>query len=112
MKKFLFLFLFALVIFGLSFTKNDTLSDSIKGVVCLKIAKCDYMIVCLKNGNYSVVEDYYDKCDEGDVLVGEFQSYGFKDAYNITKDKTCRVYIEDWEYNEKTAIEKYKKKCK
>lgn len=110
MKKLLFLFVF--VIISVSFTKSETKIASMKGVVCLKIGKCGYMIVCLQNGNYSVVEDYYDKCAEGDVLIGEFQAYGFRDAYNITRDKNCRIYIDTWESNEKTAMEKYKKKCK
>jgi hypothetical protein len=86
-------------------------TDTLKGVVCLKIDACDMMIVCLTNGNYSVCEDYYDKCEEDDVLVGEFQGYGFKDVFNLTRDKSCRVYIEDWETSEESALEELKEEC-
>ncbi len=97
----------------LNFTSKEQkiTTDNLKGIVCLKIDACDMMIVCLKNGNYSVCEDYYDKCEEDDILVGEFQSYGFKDVYNITRDKSCRVYIEDWETSEESALEELKEEC-
>lgn len=101
-----------IVISMTSFTNKVKIVDQIKGVVCFKIGACEHMIVCLKDGNYSVVQDYYDKCEEEDLLIGEFKSFGWKDVYNLTKDKTVRVYVEDWEYSEESAIEEWKEHCK
>ncbi len=86
-------------------------AEADKGVVCLKVRGCDYMIVCTNN-YYAVVEDYYDNCEEGDVLIADFKSYGFRDAYNLTRSKSVRVYIEDWEYSENSAVSKWKNKCR
>src|SRR5688572_24236575 len=104
-------FVFILFLIICSFTQNITTKDSHKGAVCFKVGACDYMIVCLKNGNYSVCQDYFDKCDEGDILVGEFQSYGFTDAYNLTKDDECRIYVEDWEVSNESAMDEWKEEC-
>lgn len=109
MNKILILILFTILS---SFSSNEKSGDQIKGAVCFKIGSCEHMIVCLKDGNYSIVQDYYDKCDEEDVLIGEFKSYGWKDAYNLTKDITVRIYVEDWEYSEDSAIEEWKEHCK
>lgn len=109
--KALLLLALSFLFFNFDWKKDKSQTDTLKGIVCLKIDACDMMIVCLKNGNYSVCEDYYDKCEEEDVLVGEFQSYGFKDVYNVTRDKSCRVYIEDWETSEESALEELKEEC-
>jgi hypothetical protein len=95
-----------------SFLIESKLGEQLKGVVCFKINSCDHLIVCLKDGNYSIIEDSYDLCDEEDVLVGEFKSYGFKNVYNLTKDKNVKVYIQDWEYSEENAIDEWKVQCK
>ena len=34
--------------------------------------------------------------DEGDIIVGDFESYGFKDIYNLTADSELRVWVEDY----------------
>lgn len=82
-----------------------------KGVVCLKIRGCDYIVVCLQSGYYTITEDSWDKCEEGDVLVGDFKSYGYKEVYNLTKDKNMKLYNDDYYYSEKMAVEKWKNKC-
>lgn len=101
------------IVFALiGFNRTVKPVDQIKGAVCFKIDACEHMIVCLKDGNYSIVQDYYDKCEEDDLLVGDFKSYGWKDAYNLTQDKSIRVYVEDWEYSQESAIEEWKEHCK
>jgi len=43
------------------------------------------MIICLEDYDYSIAEDYYDNAEEGDVLIGEFKTYGFEDVICIIR---------------------------
>lgn len=72
-------------------------------------------IVIHEKGNYcvvdtgcwcSVVEWYGGSIPfEGDKLVGDLDSYGFKDLYNISRRQETRVYVEDYLLDEDDAIE-------
>lgn len=82
-----------------------------RGTVCLKVFDCDYMIVCLDNGNYSIVEDRDDVCREGDVLIGEFENNGFDDAYNVTRNRNIRIDVKDSDSSEENARETWEEEC-
>lgn len=82
-----------------------------RGTVCLKVFDCDYMIVCLDNGNYSIVEDREDVCREGDVLIGEFENNGFDDAYNVTRNRNIRIDVKDSDSSEENARETWEEEC-
>lgn len=68
-----------------------------------------------ENGDYYVVDtgrgcavvEWYggDIPSEGDELVGNLDSYGFKDVYNISSKRKTRVYVEDYLLGEDDAIE-------
>ncbi|AFM03742.1 hypothetical protein Fleli_1310 [Bernardetia litoralis DSM 6794] len=81
------------------------------GTVCFENTICNYMMICLDNGNYSIGEDYQDICEEGDVLIGRFQRSGTNEAYNITKRKNVRIDVDTWEYSESRAMEKWSEVC-
>lgn len=77
---------------------------AIKGEILLE--KGDYYVV--DTGiNCSVVEWYGGSLlSEGDELVGDLESYGFKDIFNLTRKNESRVYIEDYLLDEDEAIER------
>lgn len=82
-----------------------------KGVVVYNKSKCDYYIVETALG-FSLLEWYGgNDPDEGDVIVGDFESYGFKDIFNVSKDAEMRVWVEDYWLNKDRVAEKYLEKC-
>lgn len=68
--------------------------------------KGDHYVVDTGRG-CSVVEWYGGGISsESDKVVGDLNSYGFKDIYNQTTGKEIRVYIDDYFLNEDDAIER------
>ena len=49
--------------------------------------------------------------DQGDILVGDYESYGFKDIYNETASTEFHVYVDDYGLGKSRALEKYYDKC-
>ncbi|WP_068466721.1 hypothetical protein [Candidatus Protochlamydia phocaeensis] len=75
-----------------------------KGEVILE--KGDYYVIDTGRG-CSVVEWYGgNNPSEGDTIVGDIESYGFKDVYNLSSRDESRFYVEDYLLSEDDAIEK------
>jgi hypothetical protein len=73
---------------------------------------CDYYLIEDSYGDYSLVEWYGGITpDSGEIVYGELHSYGFKDLYNITRDRETRVWIDDWLLSSSRAAEKLIDKC-
>jgi hypothetical protein len=82
-----------------------------KGEVVYKKSGCDYFIVETYMG-YALLEWFGgNDPDEGDVIVGKFESYGFKDIYNLTADSELRVWVEDYWLSREDALEQYFEHC-
>lgn len=72
---------------------------------------CDYYIVDADMG-YAVLEWYGgNDPSEGDTLVGDFESYGMKNIYNVSTDSETKVWVEDYMLSKSSAVEKYYEKC-
>ncbi len=82
-----------------------------KGEVVLKKSGCDYFLV-LTNKGYALLEWYGgNDPSRGDILAGDYESFGMKDIYNLTDDHELRVWVEDFWLSKSRAIEKYYDKC-
>ena len=94
--------------FGL---RNLSGVNAAKGVVVAYPSGCDYYIVETNIG-YALLE-WFGGNDpiEGDTLVGDFESYGMKNIYNITVDRETRVWVEDYMLSESSVIEQYNDNC-
>jgi hypothetical protein len=66
-------------------------------------AKGDYYVIETDSYDYVIVELYSGSLYEGDILFGDFTSYGFQDCYN-QYDSEIRIYIEDWGLTKSSAI--------
>ena len=85
---------------------------SAKGVVVLYKSGCSYYIVETNMG-YAILEWYGgNDPSRGDVLAGDFETYGMKDIYNLTADSETKVWVEDFWLSKSRAIEKYYNKCR
>jgi hypothetical protein len=81
---------------------------AVKGEILYYKSGCDYFIVETDSGDYAVLEWFggHDP-DEGDTITGNFNSYGFKDIYDMTVDEEIRVYVEDYLLTKDRAFEIY-----
>jgi hypothetical protein len=72
---------------------------------------CDYFIVATPSG-YDLLEWYGGHHpDRGDVLVGEYESYGMHDIYDDTADEELTVWVEDYDLSKEDALEKLVEQC-
>lgn len=96
----------------LSFTFFAETAHAARGRVVYKSNRCDYFIVETLAG-YTVLEWYGGNVpDKGDIIVGNFESYGFKDIYNVTAESDLRVWVEEYWLSKDRALEKYFQHCK
>lgn len=85
---------------------------SIKGTSLGEFGSCDYYLVEDSYGDYTLVEWYGGITPySGDTLVGELHSYGFKDLYDINRDSSTHVWIDDYMLSEDSAAEKLIDEC-
>jgi hypothetical protein len=86
-------------------------ANAAKGTVTHKMSGCDYFIVETPKG-YDLLEWYggHDP-DRGDVLVGEFESYGIHDIYDDTIDEELTVWVEDYDLSKGNALENLVEQC-
>ncbi len=91
---------------------SQTSISSNSGVVVYNKAGCDYFIVSDGTGSYSLFEWYggYNPSN-GEILKGNFHTYGFHDFYDNSYTKKTHVWIEDWLLSVNTAVSKYTDKC-
>ncbi len=91
-----------------------TLSDSVhaaKAVVVFKKYTCKQFVAQGPDGYY--VLEYQGGYDpqEGDFIVGNFNSYGFKQAYFPDKEQEGKVYVNGFKMNEDSAFRAYFEHC-
>src|SRR5438270_10271898 len=81
------------------------------GEVSKRISGCDYYVVDAPSG-YAVLEWFggHDP-DEGDSILGSFQSYGMHTFFVGSSRSETRAYIEDWGLSEDDALEKLSEEC-
>ena len=91
-------------------TTPPTSSGSKVGVVVLKKGSGDWFIVNSSRG-FAVLEWYggYDP-DVGDIVSGDFESFGFKNVR--IRDRETRIWVEDFWLSQSKALEIYGKKAR
>lgn len=88
-----------------------SIANAAKGVVVHCKSVCGYYIVETNMG-YTLLEWYGGKDPrEGDTLVGDYESYGMKDIYNLTADSETKVWVEEFWMSKDSVLEKYYDKC-
>ncbi|MBA2408432.1 MAG: hypothetical protein H0V62_01165 [Gammaproteobacteria bacterium] len=102
------------IIFALTlFAGNCFVTPAVaaQGVVVYYESGCDYYIVETNHG-YALLEWYGgNDPSEGDILVGDYESYGMEDIWNLTADAETQVWVEDYWMSEDNVIEDYHEQC-
>ena len=82
-----------------------------RGIVAKRISGCDYFMVNA-TGGYAVLEWYggHDP-DSGDLLIGNFESYGMHDVLDDTADESLTIWTEDYDLSRTRALEILVDKC-
>jgi hypothetical protein len=80
-------------------------------VVAVRSGCHDYFVADGPQGYYLL--EWYGgySPDEGDVIIGELGSYGFKDVFYPRNGAKGRLYVDDFLLSQSSAIEKYAEKC-
>jgi hypothetical protein len=86
-------------------------ASTVKSVIVYKACRSQYVA---ENSMGYVFLEWYGGSDPepGDVIIGELNSYGFKDVYNLGKDQEMRVWIDDYMLSKQRVIDKINSKCK
>lgn len=80
-----------------------------KGAV---VAVCGSHYVVSTTMGFAILEWYGgNEPAKGDVIVGDFESYGLKDLYNLQADSETRAYVDDYWLSRDRAAEKFAEKC-
>jgi hypothetical protein len=84
-----------------------------RGQVVYKRSSCDYFIVYTPKTNSYALLEWYGGHEPGkdDIIVGDYESYGFKDVFCLTDDEEMRVYVEDYLLSRSSVIEEYFERC-
>ncbi|MEJ5349042.1 MAG: hypothetical protein WHS46_10195 [Desulfosoma sp.] len=84
---------------------------AVKGVVVYVKSGCSYYIVETPLG-YTLLQWFGGSIpSRGDVLVGDYESYGMKDIYNITQDSETKVWVDSFWMSKDHVIERFFEKC-
>jgi len=112
MKKLIIVFVGVLSLISFIGIPSKTLAaTSITSIVIDTYDDCDYFVAGNTNG--FVVLEWYGGImpEEMDKLVGQINSYGFKNIYNTTKRRNLRVWVEDYLLTAREAVEIINEKC-
>ena len=100
MKKYILLLLLSLK------ASIGNASEMIIGSVSVEENTCkhrDYIVIYTNNG-FTYAQVYSGSFDKDDVVIGEINSYGFKDV--LVDGRAARLWIDDYWLSKEKAIKK------
>ncbi|RZK09948.1 MAG: hypothetical protein EOO46_12270 [Flavobacterium sp.] len=99
------------VIPQINYSDNQISSSSNSGTVVYKPSSCDYFII--ENSRGFIIAEWMggNDPDLGDQISGELNSYGTKDFYNLTRESSGRIWIDDYMLSKESALSKIQDKC-
>ena len=82
-----------------------------RGIVVATVRGCDYFVAETPAG-FAVLEWYGGATPtRGNGIVGDFESYGFIDIYDLTAETRIHVWVEDFWLTKSRAFAKLVEKC-
>lgn len=100
------------VLFALAVGLWATASRASNGRVIAAPEGCSDYFVVEEAAGLVVMEWYGGHVPaEGEQIVGDYDSYGFKDVYDVTADQSIHVWIDDFMLSEDSATDKMREHC-
>jgi len=88
-----------LLLIGFLIFTNSTTLFAAKGTVKYTSGGCSWYLVETPSG-LALLEWYGGNTpSKGDVIVGDYESYGMKKLYNLTKDSETSVWVDNFCYS-------------
>jgi hypothetical protein len=89
----------------------QTVNGNGYAVVVYKQSSCDYFI--LENNSGYIIAEWMggNDPDQGDKITGSFNSFGTKEFYNQSRDRECRLWVDDYMLSKESALDKIRDKC-
>ena len=104
-KIIVLLFLFV-TLTAMNETPKMELPQTTYCMVVVQELKSDYWVGYIDKWGYVIFEICgYTYMDKGDIICGNVRSYSFKDVYNKTRDKSMRIYIEDYDLSKQRCTQ-------
>ena len=94
------------LLFVLFFLITNTNAELVKGVVVVGERGCqkrDYIVINTNMG-FVYAQQFIGSFDKGDEIIGELNSYGFKDV--LVNSSSGRLWIDDYMLSRNRASEK------
>ncbi len=81
-------------------------ASNVRGVVAYYKYSSDKVIIEKSMGfTCGEVYGYAGLLSEGDIVVGELESYGFHEIYDINHDRSIRIYVDKYWLDADPALE-------
>ena len=94
-----------LAVLAVFFIYSNAYASVKKGVVVYYNYSSDKIIIETSMG-YTCAEVYSGySVDEGHIIIGELESYGFKDVYDSTNDNAMRIWIDEYWMSKEEALD-------
>jgi len=104
MKKILFILLLTISSFTPLFAAKGTVKYTSGG--------CSWYLVETLNG-FALLEWFGGNTpSKGDVIVGDYESFGMKKLYNLTRDRETKVWVDNYWLSKDSAMENFYEKCR
>lgn len=101
-----------LLLIGFLILMTTTSVFGVKGTVKYTSGSCSWYLVETPSG-FSLLEWFGGNTpSKGDVIVGDYESYGMKKLYNLTRDSETKVWVDNYWLSKDSAIEKFYEKCR
>jgi len=88
------------------FVPYPSLAANQKGTAITPFGSCDYFLIQDRYGSYSEAEWYGGHSpSDGDIIYGNFQSYGFKNLYDNASHSNIKVWLDDYWASQDDSIQ-------
>ncbi len=83
-----------------------------KAVVVFKNVPCNHFVAQGPEGFYLLEWQGGYNPEQGDFIVGNFNSYGFRQAYYPDKEQDGKVYVNGYKMSQDNAFQEYFDHCR
>jgi len=101
-----------ILLVGFLIFANSSTVFAAKGTVKYTSGSCSWYLVGTPSG-FALLQWYGGNMpSRNDVIVGDYESFGMKKLYNLSKDSETSAWVDNFWLSRDRAIEKFYEKCR